>query len=302
MSNVLVVGGNGFLGAALVDALTTDGHSVRVLDRFSSPRRYQANGVDEHRATLDDEEAMARALADVEVVFHFLSTTTPATAAGEPLRDITENLALSVRLAAAAAAAGVRRMIYASSGGTVYGPVAGKGRIDESAPLRPISPYGIGKAAMESYLEYFRLEHGLEYRVMRIGNPYGPAQMIPAPRGLIAVALSKAIRDEPFHRIGNAIRDYLHIDDLVEQVLAASLAPSPHRIFNIASGTGHSVSEVLSLVRRVTGLPLVEHVGENPATYVDRSVLDPSLVLTEFEVTRPRPLGDGIEQMWEAIR
>ncbi|WP_309081078.1 NAD-dependent epimerase/dehydratase family protein [Zhihengliuella sp.] len=302
MSRILVVGGNGFLGAALVDALIDGGHDVRVLDRFSSPRRFRASAVREHRADLDDHAAVARAVAGVDVVFHFLSTTTPASAAREPLRDVTENLTLSVQLAGAAAAAGVERFVYASSGGTVYGPVPAEGRVDEDVPLRPISPYGIGKAAMESYLEYFRLEHGMDHRILRIGNPYGPAQMLPRPRGLIAVAMDRARRGEPFQRIGNAVRDYLHVDDLVQQVLAASLLPSAHRTFNVASGTGHSVSEVLAVVRSVTGLPLIEEVQDNEATFVERSVLDPGRILTEFGLSEPRPLAEGVRQMWEAIR
>ncbi len=191
-----------------------------------------------------------------DLVFHFLSTTTPASAEGDPTLDVRTNIAQSVDLLTLAVEAGIRHFYFASTGGAIYGP-QGRESYSEETPALPVSPYAIGKLAIEHYLRYFRHKHGLESTALRISNPYGPGQLTRRGQGLIPIALDRVLHGDEVVQFGDGsmVRDYLYVEDLVAMILRIVEVPArEHDVYNLGSGVGQSVSETLATLRQVTGV------------------------------------------------
>ena len=179
----LVIGGSGFLGSHLVDALLERGHQVRVFDRSPERFRQTPDAVEFQMGMLSDVAALAEALADMDQVFHFASTTVPSTSNLDPVADIEGNLINTVRLLKLMREGGVRRLVYLSSGGAVYG-IPDRSPVPEDHPLRPISSYGIVKVAIENYLYMEQHLHGLQaeipsvYVILRVGTGEAPLDVV----------------------------------------------------------------------------------------------------------------------------
>ncbi|MFJ3391455.1 NAD-dependent epimerase/dehydratase family protein [Leifsonia aquatica] len=304
MDKAAVIGANGFLGSHLVDALALEGFDITAFDRFSSRPSFDAAsprvlaGDFLSRSDLDD------AVAGQRFVFHFLSTTTPATAAGDPTLDIRTNVAQTVELLESCASAGVERIFYASTGGAIYGD-QGRTEYAESDRALPVSPYGIGKLTIEHYLEYFRLTHGLDYTILRISNPYGTRQHPNRKQGLIPIALRRIANGEPVVQFGDGgmVRDYIYVEDLVRMIMPLVRDLGEHRLYNMGSGIGSSVAQILDVLRQVTGEDFAIDVRPAPPTFVDRVVLDTSRYVAEFGALSPATgLYEGVERTFEEIR
>ncbi|MFU8945616.1 NAD-dependent epimerase/dehydratase family protein [Mycetocola zhadangensis] len=303
VAKALVIGANGFIGSHLVDALVAGGHSVTAFDRFSS----QAPTFDPSRVRILRGEFLSRsdleeAVAEQDYVFHFLSTTSPATAESDPTLDIRTNVAQTVELLEACVAARIQHFYYASTGGAIYGP-QGKERYSEADRALPISPYGIGKLALEHYLSYFGARHGLDSTVFRISNPYGTRQHPNRRQGLIPIALRQIERGLPIQQFGDGsmVRDYVFVSDLVRMIVSLVGQDTKHNLYNLGSGTGHSVAEVLAALRRVTGVEFDVDVRPKPSTFVDNVVLDTTRFTNEFGRPTLTSLDDGVAQTWKEI-
>ena len=172
---ILIIGGSGFIGSHVVDKLLTSGHSVRVFDR--QPERYRAAlaGVDYCFGDFADRMALVEALSGVDAVYHLLSTTVPGTADLDPKTDVQDNLVGTINLLDSMQRLGLSRILFLSSGGTVYG-VPDAIPIPETHALRPINSYGIVKASIEHYLEVYRRTRGFSPIIIRASNPFGPRQ------------------------------------------------------------------------------------------------------------------------------
>lgn len=300
MTTVLIVGGNGFLGSHLVDRLVADGHDVAVFDRYSTGRpRYAATGVRAIAGDISDVDALRAAMRGVQEVHHFVSPSNPVTADADPLVDLRVGVPHSVALLQAAVDAGVRRVVYASSGGTIYGDQPIPAYRETDAPA-PVSPYGIGKLAVEGYLRYFRRTHGLDTIALRIANPYSERQQGAHGQGLIAIALHAIREGMPLsvYGDGSMVRDYVHADDVVAAIAAMVDRPHEHEVYNLGSGHGVSVTELLALIERVTGTTLRVTRSEVPRSFVERSVLDVSRVIDEYGIRPVTTLEEGISAIW----
>lgn len=254
----LVLGGRGFIGSHLVDALLAQGHRVRCFYR-PSPDDAFAPELDHPRleyfeGDLADEACVARALEGIDVCFHLISTTLPQSSNADPAYDVTTNVLSSVRLLTHAVEKGVKRVVFVSSGGTVYG-IPSVSPIPETHPTDPVCSYGITKLAIEKYLGLFRHLHGLECTVLRIANPFGERQRMRSGQGAVAVFLGKVLRGEAIEvwGDGSVVRDYIYIADVVDSMLAAMRYSGPELVFNVGSGRGHSINEVLQAIEDVTG-------------------------------------------------
>lgn len=300
MTSVLIVGGNGFLGSHLVDRLVADGHEVAVFDRYSTAvPRYEAAGVRAFVGDVADLDVLGAAMRGVQDVYHFVSPSTPATSDADPLVDVRVGLPHSVGLLQAAVEAGVTRVVYASSGGAIYGDHPTEA-FHETDPPAPISPYAIGKLAVEGYLRYFRRTHGLDTIALRIANPYSYRQEGVRGQGLIAIALHAARLGTPLSVFGDGsmVRDYVHADDVVATIAAMVDRPHEHEVYNLGSGQGVSVTELVELIERVTGVALHIVRAEAPLTFVQRSVLDITRVVSEYGVVPTRSLDEGLAEIW----
>jgi UDP-glucose 4-epimerase len=297
----MVLGGTGFIGSHLVDRLLADGHQVRVFSR--SPERFRAPvaDVDYRQANLADIPALVEALAGVEVVYHLISTTVPATSNLDPLFDIESNLVTMVRLLQIIRESGVRRLVYLSSGGTVYGPPQVL-PIPESHPLRPLCSYGIVKVAAENYLHMFHRLHGLDYLVLRASNPYGERQGHYGVQGIIGTFLNQLRRGEELEVWGDGslVRDFIHVADLVR---LCALAGTSDRvgIYNAGSGSGHSIRQILACIEQAVGHPVPVNWRAGRPFDVPEVVLDISRTEAEFNWRPEIDLAGGIRRTWGAL-
>lgn len=296
----LVIGGNGFIGAHLAEGLRTRGHGVRVLDPGQARADVDWAGIDYVQGAYTDAACILDALDEVDTVFHLASTTVPATSNRDPAHDVSSNLVGALGLIAAMQARGLRRIVFFSSGGTVYGdpdvlPVP------ESHPLRPISSYGIVKVAIEQYLSMYRHLGQLDPLVLRPSNPYGPRQSAAGGQGFVAAAIARLHAGTPLQIWGDGetVRDYIFIDDLVELAIRAADSGTCG-IFNAGSGSGASLNDIRAAIERAAGRPMsVEHL---PARGFDvrRVVLDVSAARERFAWTPAINLEDGIARTWRA--
>lgn len=255
----LVLGGRGFIGSHLVTALVAEGWRVRCFDR-ASPKGVATRVADPRVEVLEGDftraEDVARAVEGCDVCFHLVSTTLPKTSNDDPLFDVESNLLSSIQFLQHAHRAGVRRVVFLSSGGTVYGTPR-ELPIPETHATDPQCSYGIVKLAIEKYLELFRELHGLDYRVLRLSNPFGEGQRLQASQGAVAVFLGKALRGETIEIWGDGtvVRDYVHISDVIAAITRAATAQTISRIFNIGSGAGLALNGVLDGIEHVLGRP-----------------------------------------------
>jgi UDP-glucose 4-epimerase len=253
----LVLGGGGFIGSHLVTALLAQGARVRVLER---PYRQRSKVLPEHPALewqegdFGNTQDIQHALEDVDTVFHLVSTTQPKSSNDDPAFDVGSNLLATLNLLELLREKKATQLIFISSGGTVYGTPQYT-PIPETHPTEPTCSYGIVKLAIEKYLALYRLLHGLDYRVLRLANPYGPGQEANRAQGAVGTFLSRVVHDEPMEvwGDGSVVRDYLYISDTISALLRAAAYKGDERIFNIGSGGGHSIREIISAIEEVTG-------------------------------------------------
>ncbi len=304
MARCLVVGGNGFLGARLADELAESGHEVSAFDRFSRGHQtFKSARVKRIVGDFLSRADLESAVNGQDFVFHFLSTTTPATADSEPTLDIRTNISQSVELLELAAEAGVSRFFYASSGGAIYGAQPDE-RYSEDMPLAPISPYGIGKLAVERYLEYFSMKNGLRSTSLRISNPYGANSNTSKRQGIIPIVLNRIQDGEPIVKLGDGsmVRDYIYVDDLIARVVRMLDTEPQHPVYNLGSGQGHSVNQVLDAIRSVTGEDFDVVTAPKPPTFVDRVILDVGRYREEYGTHPDLSLHDGISRTWMEMK
>lgn len=254
----LVTGGNGYIGAHLVDHLLSSGWEVNVLHKYEQ-RRYGTKppALRFFRGDLTQESLLREAVSGVDIIYHLLWTTTAIheIANKDPIADVQANLIPSMQLIEAALHARVKRLIFTSSGGTVYGPTMIK-PIPEQHPQNPISAYGVSKLAVEKYLQMFHHLHGLDYVILRPSVPYGPGQNPLGRQGAVAVFLYRVGARLPLTiwGDGSVSRDYFYISDLIDALLAAAERPlNRHRVFNIGGREEVSLNRLITHAEEVTG-------------------------------------------------
>ncbi|GAB2465058.1 NAD-dependent epimerase/dehydratase family protein [Xylanimonas ulmi] len=300
----MVIGGNGFIGSHVVDALIEDGHEVTVFDRFDDDPTYVGAPAAEIVGDFLNNGDVRGAVKGQDVIYHLLSTTTPATAEEDPLIDVRTNIPGSIDLFREAVDAGVGHVYYASSGGAIYGSHT-EGAVSEEAVAAPVSPYAIGKLAIEQYLAYFERKHGLRSTVFRISNPYGPRQHALRRQGVIPIFLRNLADGRPLTVFGDGtmVRDYIYVTDLAAMLVTPLGRDAAHRVYNLGSGTGHSINEIIDGIHQATGIEPTLVRQQVPSTFVDRITLDVSRFHAEFgAIANPTTLLDGIVATWNEIK
>ncbi|EYR64781.1 UDP-glucose 4-epimerase [Actinotalea ferrariae CF5-4] len=303
MADVLVVGGNGFIGSHVVDALVARGHTVAAFDRFGpQPPLWSASGVRPIVGDFLNGDDVRRAVEGQEMVLHLLSTTDPATSEGDPTLDVRTNILSSIGMFSACAAAGVQKVYFASTGGAIYGDQP-QTVFRETDLTLPVSPYAIGKLTIENYLRYFRRTQGLDSTVFRISNPYGPRQNPRKRQGVIPIFLRQIAAGEPLTVFGDGsmVRDYVYVADVAEMIAQAVTEGTSTDLYNLGSGVGLRLTELLSAIREVTGIESTVHHKPQPPTFVDHVTLDTSRFSEEFGAPRLTSLHDGIARTWQEI-
>ena len=305
LKKCIIFGGNGFIGSHLAESLVQRGYHVKVFDTFQSGTGNLSGILDRIeviKGNFLDRNDVSEAVDGMDFVFHYVSTTNPATSVDDPVFDIESNLAGSVRLFQASVRAGVKKVIFPSSGGTIYGKTRG-GPLNESSPTNPVNPYAISKLAIERYLEYFHQSSGLGYLILRYSNPYGERQNPYARQGVIPIFLNKIKKNEKpvIYGDGSAIRDYIYIKDAIDATISVFESRTKERVFNIGSGQETSLNQLVTIMSEVTGRECIPDYMKETGVYLSKFVLDISKIK---EVTGWEPsvdLLEGIKRTWEWI-
>ncbi len=302
----LVTGGAGFIGSHLVEALLATGHRVIVLDDLSSGREENVPAdVELHVLDIRSREA-ATVIRErrPSYLFHQAAQMDVRRSTEDPVFDAEVNILGTLNLLRAAVDAGVRQVLFASTGGAIYGeqesfPAA------EDHPTRPVSPYGVSKLAAERYLYTFHLANGLDATCLRYANVYGERQSPHGEAGVVAIFLDRLLGGRPcvIHGDGAQTRDYIHVTDIVAANLAVLGRPG-FRVFNVGTGIETSVVELYGMLARATGFDGVPTHGPAKPGEQRRSVVDPDRLVRELAWGPPMPLAAGLRRTaaWFASR
>ena len=265
---VVIIGGGGFLGSHLAETLLANGQDVRVFDQPSARYIEYSNqhGAKILTGNFLDPSAVRDAISDCDVVYHLVSATVPQTSNENPHYDVETNLIGTLRLLELMRKANVKKIIFSSSGGTVYG-IPQEIPIKENHPTNPISSYGIVKLTIEKYLHLYWTLYSMDYCILRISNAYGARQPITPTQGAIATFLGRAVNKEEIMVWGDGtiLRDYVYAGDIANAFLQASLYHGELKIFNIGSGHGHSLNDLIGVIENITQVPLqVKYLTRRP--------------------------------------
>lgn len=302
----LVLGGAGFIGSHLAQALAREGQPVRVFDRPHVDRLplFPADmGFEVFTGDFLNPQSLLPALRGVETVFHLVSTTLPKTSNDNPFYDVETNVLGTLRLLSMCREQGVRKLVFVSSGGTIYGPQASV-PLSENHPTDPICSYGIHKLTVEKYLRLAHRLHGLEYCILRPANLYGPRQRLDTAQGAVAVFLHRALRGEPIEiwGDGSVVRDYVYITDAVDAIVRAARHDAEPRIFNLGSGVGVSLNQLVAQIGNVLGKPVEVRYGASRPVDVPVNVLDTALARHHLGWSATTSLETGLRWTCDWLR
>jgi len=301
----LILGGGGFLGSHLSEALIAEGHSVRIFERSGFQRANFPNSevIDWVEGNFVDVDQIAGAITGMDVIYHLVSTTLPKSSNEDPVYDIETNVIGTLNLLELSRKTSNRKIIFVSSGGTIYG-IPKEVPIKESHPTDPLCSYGIGKLTIEKYLHLYMVLHGIEYIVLRLGNPYGERQRISASQGAVAVFLNKALHDELIEiwGDGNVVRDYIYVGDAVRALSQAKSFAGKSGIFNIGAGQGRSLNEIIFAIEQLLGRPVrLRYLSARPFD-VPVNVLDISRAKQCLNWEPRVSFEDGLRRTWQWMR
>jgi UDP-glucose 4-epimerase len=299
-----VLGGSGFIGSHLVEALATAGYWVRSFDARSQPiEAADSDRIEYVTGDFRDSKQVSKALAGCDYVFHLVSTTLPKTSNDDPLSDVRDNLLPTLALLDEAVAQGVKKILFLSSGGTIYG-IPQELPITEDHSKQPLNSYGIVKLTIEHYLRLYHALHGLNYQVLRLSNPFGERQAIVASQGVIAVFMGKALKGEALEVWGDGgvIRDYIYISDVIDALLLALPYDGVCREINIGSGQGLSINQVIEAISSTIGRKIDKRHLPQRSFDVPASVLCIKKAKTELNWQPRVSFEDGLHRVEAWIR
>ncbi len=293
--------GAGFVGKHLVRSLLKTGHVLRILDRNPCPAEF-VDKLDWMQGDFHDSAVLTNLLSGCEVVYHLVSSTVPGDLHVDVARELHENVVASLGVINACVNHGVRRLVFVSSA-SVYG-IQDHFPVREDASTWPISAHGIHKLAVEKFLWLANWEYGLDVRIIRLANPYGPGQSITGRQGFVAIAIGCLLRGEKLtvRGGGSMVRDFIYIEDAVEALARAGVYDFQPPVLNIGAGKGYSLREVVDQVEHLTGLSLP--VGDAPPRKIDIpvSVLDITLASKVLGFAPCTSLREGLARTLAAVK
>ena len=286
--------GAGFIGKNLLRSYVSSGHELRVLDRNSCPDEFLYS-THWHKGSFDNSKDIVSTIAGADVVFHLISSTVPADQIDEN-REIMTNVIQTINLLRLCIEHKIGRLIFMSSA-SVYGRIKTL-PIKESDETNPISSHGIHKLTIEKYVDLFNYKYGLDVKIMRLSNPYGWGQNLFGRQGFIAIAIGKIISGNPIIVTGDgsAIRDYVHIDDVVKACQLLGNTNSKEILFNIGSGVGITINDVLVKIKRIVDRPFEVSYVNPRAGDILASVLDISKAKSLLSFEPSIKFNEGLKQ------
>ena len=307
----VVTGGAGFIGSTLVDRLLADGHDVFVLDDLSTGS--EANLADS-RSTAGDrlrlevvdlrEDRIIELIAGAQILYHLAAQADVRASVDDPLADAEANVLGTVRVLEGARRAGIRKVVLASSGGTLYGDAdPSLLPLDETTSHRPESPYGASKLAAGAYLRVYESLYGIRWTELALANVYGPRQDADGEAGVVAIFAGRLLAVEPctVYGSGAQTRDFVYVDDVVDAFVAAAQR-GDGRLFNIGTGVETSVDGLYRSMAALGGGPDEPVRAPARTGELERSALDPTLADGELDWQPRVDLDEGIRRTIDWFR
>ena len=266
-NRIVVLGGLGFLGSHICRTLVHQGYFVRIFDKLYAQRSLIedfANEVEVIEGDISRADDVLDALLGYHTAIDLVHTTVPGSSMKDPVYDVTSNLRAAVSWLPHLGETGIKRFLYISSGGTVYG-LPRTNPITEEHPTNPISSYGITKLAIEKYVAMYCGMQGIKHRILRPSNVYGEGQRLNIGQGVIGVLADLALNNKPLEiwGTGENQRDYLHVEDLAESVVSLLTYEGSEHVFNVSSEEGHSVLDIVNTLRDTLGLSIdIKHLPD----------------------------------------
>lgn len=303
---IVIFGGGGFIGSTIADRLLVDGHELRIFERprVEPYRKFmESERVEWVTGDFQSTHDVSDALVGVDAVFHLVSTTLPKNSNDDPVYDVQSNVVASLQMLNAMVVQNVRKIVFISSGGTVYGnPVYLP--IDEKHPTDPLVSYGITKLAIEKYLRIFERMHGIKSVTLRVANPYGERQRVETAQGAVGVFLHHALKKIPIDiwGDGSVTRDYIHVSDVAEAFVKALHYTGEQRLFNVSSGIGTSLNALIGELEDVLGKSIERRYLAGRHFDVPVSVLCNNLARSELSWTPLVSMPEGIARTAEWMK
>ncbi len=306
MSNTmkyLVLGANGFIGKNLLMKLA-EHNTVIAFDRVFSGDFIKHRNVITCEGDFTALESFDNLLENVDCVIHLISTTVPSDITANIPLEIEKNIIPTVKLLESMVRKNVKKIIFASSAGAFYGETGDRLNTSDSAP-NPYCSYGVQKAVIEQYLRFYGVRYNIDYRIMRISNPYGCGQDPKKVQGLIPIFLKRLIVSEAIsiYGDGNNLRDYIYVPDLIDGIISVLNYSGNVRTFNLGLGEYYTINQVIEMIEYITGLKFTKIIHEK-ARFCDvvSSIVDMSTSHRELEWMPKTRLHEGILETYNKIK
>jgi UDP-glucose 4-epimerase len=289
-----ITGGAGFIGSHVADAFLAAGHRVVVVDDLSSGRRENVPAGAELHVLDIRSRAAAELVADADLLVHHAAQMDVRRSVEDPVFDAEVNVVGGLNLLEGARRGRVRQVIFASTGGAIYGEQE-VFPAPEGHPVRPLSPYGVSKAAFEHYLHSYHLTYGLDAACLRYANVYGERQSPHGEAGVVAIFLDRLLAGRPatINGTGLQTRDYVHVSDVVRANLAV-VGRSGFLVYNVGTGIETSVVDLYRELARAVGSDLEPVHGPAKPGEQQRSAVDATRIRGDLGLPAPLPLADGL--------
>ena len=298
----LILGAAGFIGTNLSLALAKNENNYITLvdskrEYFSAINGMNLQNVSIHEEKIDENADFEKMLQGQEIVYHLFSTTVPSTSNQHIVKELSANVIVTANLLEACVKCGVQKIIFISSGGTVYGKEQ-ECPLREETPTIPISSYGVQQVTIEKLLYLYQYMYGLDYRIVRLANPYGPYQRPNGVLGAVTTFTYKAIKREKIIVYGNGsvVRDFIYIDDAIRAILNIETEAARHKTYNLGSGKGLSIKQLLYEIEQVFGTTLDIEYREGRRVDVPVNYLDISRYEDDFGTLSPIAIKEGIRK------
>lgn len=299
---ILLLGAAGFIGTNLtIELAKKTEDEITLVDRskafFKPIVDMNLNNVRILEADLTVDMDFDSILKEQEVVYHLVSTTVPTTSNQHISQELVSNVVFSANLFEACIRCGVKKVVFVSSGGTVYGKEVDC-PLKEKTAANPISSYGVQKITIEKLLYLYRYMYGLDYRIIRLANPYGPYQRPNGVLGAVTTFTYKALKGDEItvYGDGSVVRDFIYIDDAIRAIMKIVNGENKHRTFNLGCGYGTSIKQVLETIEEALGIKLNVSYLEGRKVDVPVNYLDISRYEKYYGALNPISLEDGIRK------
>ena len=300
--NIILLGAAGFIGTNLTIALAKNkNNKITVVDQhkeyFANLKSFNFSNVVFLETELSFDTDYEKVVSGQEVVYHLISTTVPTTSNQHIAEELKANVILSANLFDACIKQNIKKVIFISSGGTVYGKEA-ECPLDESTPTNPITSYGVQKITIEKLLYLYYCMYGLDYRVVRLSNPYGPYQRPNGVLGAVTTFTYKALAGEEINVYGDGsvMRDFIYIDDAVRGILQIAEGNSKYYTYNLGCGYGTSIKQLLITLQKVLNVDLKINYHEARKVDVPVNYLNINRYESSFGALKPISLEEGIKR------